>query len=238
MTNQVRRKNYEVIKNKEGVNEMSLIERAKEYTEEKMEGREDKVSYTNYIAEFFKREKTKEEIEKLRKNIWTGMYKMLLLKDWVVDDRQFFTEEIGGWYLNLLDYEFEELLEKNEEIRNLDGKRLRILKNTWEQLDKDIKEFGIDNYKGSIEQNRGNILINHFIHQICIGFEFFIQPINFNVLRDITLIEALVELKAEGLKIHQGFTSKNPKKCKYSYLTAMVDIVIEEDSDIVKVRSI
>ncbi len=237
MINQLKIKNNEEIKNMEGVNEMNLNERARKYAEEKIEGREDKVLYTHYVADFFKREKTKEQIEEFRNNVWTSMYKILLLNDWVVDDRQFFTEEIG-WCLSLLDYSFEGLIENKEEFRNLEGKRLEILKTTWSELDNTIKEFGVDCYKGSIslEPGTGKLLINHFINDVCLGFMFFLEPIDFRNLRSTTLLKAIAELKVENFKIYQGFTSKNTKKFKYSYLTAMSNVVIEEDSDIVKVE--
>lgn len=229
-------------KNNKGVNEMSLWERACKSANEKIveNGQELNnkflaMNFTRYVSEYFIKEKTEEEKLNFITKICCGLYTIQLLRDWVIDDRTHFLEDIG-WCLNLLEYKFDELIEEEEDLSCLDDTRMKILKNTWSMLDKTIKDFGIEEYKGCIQKGSSGVLINHFISDVCnLDLAFYSGKIRFDEVRDMTLVKAIWNLKSEGLKVYQGFITKK-KVNEYTYLTAMANVVIEEDSDIVKVE--
>ena len=186
------------------------------------------VDYSIFMAHYYRSIWSRKKIEDLEVLIFKNLYKKEIVRGYIADDRQAYVDETG-YSLNDLDFAtFEEVLADNEDLKDLDSVRLNILRVSFEEMKKALKDAGITNYEGNLnskkksDKNELRLLVNHFLNTLFTvpGSDSIFNPEIFINMREKTLVDAFVELSKDGLTIWQASPTAKDKKGKYSFFTA------------------
>jgi hypothetical protein len=204
------------------------------------------VDYSSYLAHYYRSIWSRKKIEDLEVVIFKNLYKKELVRGYIADDRQAYVDEVG-YSLNDLDFKtFEDVLEDNEDLKELDSVRLNILRASFEEMKKALEEAGITNYernlnsKNKSDKKELRLLINHFLNSLFTvpGSDSIFSPEIFTNMRERTLVDAFVELSKSGLTIWQATPTAKDKKGKYSYFTAACNPKLLDAGEDVTVKEV
>jgi hypothetical protein len=204
------------------------------------------VDYSSNLAHYYRSIWSRKRIEDLEVVIFKNLYKKELVRGYIADDRQAYVDEVG-YSLNDLDFaSFDEVLANNEDLKELDSVRLNILRTSFEEMKRALKDAGITDYEGNLnnkkksEKDEMRLLINHFLGTLFTvpGSDSIFSPEIFTNMRERTLVDAFEELSKSGLTIWQATPTAKDKKGKYSYFTAACNPKLLDAGEDVTVKEV